>query len=165
VGASALGGGRRLRLLPIALALVAAGTAGFLFAQWASRPTAALPGAAPPPPSLAPPSAPPATYAAPYVPAAPPAQTAAPASEPAAPRRPVPAPIAAAETAAATAGTQAVETTFQLQAVTQQDGQPVAIVNGQLVHVGDMVEGARVLRIDADSVEVEKDGRRFVIGF
>ena len=58
-----------------------------------------------------------------------------------------------------------VQPTFMLQAVTEQDGHPVAIVNGQLVRVGDTIEGAEVVRIDAQAVELTKDGRRIVVSF
>jgi hypothetical protein len=75
------------------------------------------------------------------------------------------APLARPAAAPTAAPVAPVETTYTLQAVTEQDGQPVAIVNGQLVRVGDVVEGAHVLRIDAEAVQLEKDGRRIVIGF
>ncbi len=40
-----------------------------------------------------------------------------------------------------------------------------ALINDELVHVGDVIEGARVLAIDsADSVRVEYKGRVYVIG-
>jgi hypothetical protein len=168
VGSSAWGAGRRLRLVPVLLALAGAGTAGFLFAQWASRRAPAVP-SADPLPSVPPRTAPPATYAAPYVPplAAGPSTT-APARTSAAPlegtaraaERPAVAPSAPAALAPTPAPPE-----FTLQAVTQQDGRPVAIVNGQLVRVGDVLQGARILRIEAEEVEIEVDGRRIVLGF
>jgi hypothetical protein len=177
VGASGWGASRRARMLPIAAALGAAGLAGFVFAQWAQRPrvepvrTAPIPSAVPAasvaPSSVAPPTAPPSTYVAPYPPAVarggPPPATAPRTAErrdPATASPPTPAVAAAAAAAAAP-----VEPTFTLQAVTEQNGQPVAIVNGQLVRVGDTVEGAQVLRIDAQAVELEKGGRRIVVSF
>jgi hypothetical protein len=39
----------------------------------------------------------------------------------------------------------------------------VAVINGSLVGVGDLVAGYRVLRIDGDQVEVERDGRTVVL--
>ena len=183
VGASAWGAGRRLRPLPIVVALAGAGVAGYLVAQWASRPKAEPPVAvaatAPPPSVAAPRTVPPPTYAAPspstYEPTAARAPVPDAARQPSAPAvqpRPAPAqaePAAARPARVAAAPTEvpapAVETTYTLQAVTAQDGQPVAIVNGQLVRVGDVIEGARVLRIDADAVELEKDGRRIVVSF
>lgn len=147
--------------MPVALALAAAGVAGFLVAQWASRP-AAVPIAAPPS-TVAPLTLP--TYApAPYVSAAPPARASVPVSETVALPRTVPSPAPRGEPAPVQAEGPPVGT-FALQAVTEQDGQPVAIVNGQLVRVGDVVEGARVLRITPETVEIEKDGRRIVLGF
>jgi hypothetical protein len=181
VGASGWGAGRRAHVVPIAAALGAAGLAGFLFAQWAQRPKvetasgAGTPSASHPAPaataasasvapaSVPPPTAPPATYLAPSLPAvrvaAPPAppSSVAPRAEP---RTAGPPPTqAAAEPPAA------VAPTFTLQAVTERDGQPVAIVNGQLVRVGDTVEGAEVVRINSQEVELRKDGRRIVVSF
>jgi hypothetical protein len=49
--------------------------------------------------------------------------------------------------------------------VADQEGHPVAIVNGQLVRVGDLVDGARVVRIDPERVELEQAGRRLVLTF
>ena len=170
VGASGWTGSRRARALPIAAALAAAGVAGFLFAQWAQRPRVETAASATPAPApnvgRVAPTAPPATYAAPTLaavvreaaPPPAPSRTAAPAPAAAGPRAtlaPVPEALAPAP----------VEPTFALQAVTEQDGQPVAIVNGQLVRVGDMIEGAQVVRIDAQMVELTKDGRRFVVSF
>lgn len=178
VGASGWGAGRRLHVLPIAAALGAAGLAGFLVAQWAQRPKvetasgASTPSASHPvpaataastslaPASVPPPAAPPATYLAPSLPAV---RTAAPAAAPpisTQPRSAVPQPTPAAAEAPG-----AVQPTYTLNAVTEQGGQPVAIVNGQLVRVGDMVEGAEVVRIGAQEVELTKDGRRIVVSF
>lgn len=177
MGASAWDAGRRLRIVPVVLALAAAGVAGFLFAQWASRPkplaatsvanVPSAPSETPAPPTVAARTLPPATYAAPYVPPAGSAQAAAPAARPrsSAPVEPAAEPRARSAAAPTPAPLAPVVPTFTLQAVTQQDGQPVAIVNGQLVRVGDLVEGARVVRIDADAVELDRDGRRIVIGF
>lgn len=44
--------------------------------------------------------------------------------------------------------------TLILQAVSERDSHPVAVINDQLVKEGDLIEGARVLRIHPDSVEV-----------
>ena len=43
----------------------------------------------------------------------------------------------------------------QLNAISQQDGQPVAVIDGRLVREGDSVDGVRVLRIGETEVEVE----------
>lgn len=184
MGASGWGGARRVGVLPIALALGLAGLVGFGIARWAARPVAKEPAVASeprpaparsaPPSTFAPPDAaslPPATAPAPTIPSAaatsaPPARTdpsrAAASSAPGTaqprtatdPRAPVPVPPALVP-----------ETNYALQAVTEQDGQPVAIVNGQLVRVGDVLEGARILRIEPEAVEIEKNGRRIVLSF
>lgn len=52
-----------------------------------------------------------------------------------------------------------------LQAVTERDGQPLAIVNGRLVREGDSFDGIRILRIHPSEIEVEVRGRRRTIGF
>ncbi len=41
-----------------------------------------------------------------------------------------------------------------LQAISERDSRPVAVINDQLVREGDLFEGARVLRIGAESVDV-----------
>lgn len=52
-----------------------------------------------------------------------------------------------------------------LQAVTERDGRPLAIVNGRLVREGDAFDGIRILRIGAAEIEVEVGGRRRTVGF
>lgn len=54
---------------------------------------------------------------------------------------------------------------LQLQAISAQEGQPVAVVNGRLVREGDSFDGVRILRIGADEVEIETQGRRRVLRF
>jgi hypothetical protein len=54
---------------------------------------------------------------------------------------------------------------LHLEAISAQDGEPVAVINGRLVRKGDMIEGALVLWIGADGVEIEVDGKRRVLGF
>lgn len=54
---------------------------------------------------------------------------------------------------------------IELQAITQRDGRPIAIVNGRLVREGDSFDGIRVLRIGAAEIEVEVKGQRRTIGF
>jgi hypothetical protein len=54
---------------------------------------------------------------------------------------------------------------LRLQAVSERDGQPIAIVNDHLVRVGDEVEGMRVLAIRATEVDVEIKGRRITLAF
>jgi hypothetical protein len=52
-----------------------------------------------------------------------------------------------------------------LQAISQRDGQPVALLSDRLVREGDSFDGIRVLRIGDEEVEVEVDGERRVIRF
>ena len=150
--------GRRLQVPALLLLLAAAGGGGFVIAR-ATRP-------APPvaPPTTAAPTAAPVTVRqlappAPLPPESPASAVSAlpRAVEPLAPAAPAATPEAAATPKAAPA--------FALEAVADQDGHPVAIVNGQLVRVGDLVDGARVLRIDPEEVELEQDGRRLVLKF
>lgn len=54
---------------------------------------------------------------------------------------------------------------LRLQAVSERDGQPIAIVNDRLVRVGDEVEGMRVLAIRATEVDVEIKGHRTTLRF
>lgn len=53
----------------------------------------------------------------------------------------------------------------QLNAISQQDGTPVAVIDGRLVREGDSVGNVRVLRIGETEVEVEVDGRRRTLRF
>jgi hypothetical protein len=177
-------------LVPIVLAVAVAGLVGFGIARWAARPVptgsgTVEPGASVTSPTALPPAAPaaPITFAPSVVqdtqPAsapAPPATSAAPAGTESARAGALPAPARPSERSAregqpagrapaAVEPATPVEPAYALQAVTEQDGQPVAIVNGQLVRVGDVLEGGRIVRIQADAVEIEKDGRRIVLGF
>jgi hypothetical protein len=54
---------------------------------------------------------------------------------------------------------------LQLQAITERDGQPVAMVSGRLVREGDSFDGVRILKIGPTEVEIEVDGRRRVLRF
>jgi hypothetical protein len=71
---------------------------------------------------------------------------------PAAPVRPAPSPAQAASE-------------FRLNAITVQDGHPVAVLNDRIVREGDSFEGVRVLRIGETEVEIEVKGERRVIRF
>jgi len=152
--------GRRLHVPALLLLLAAAAGGGFLIARALrpapplATPTTTAPTPAPAPVTvrqLAPPAPLPPETVAPAVSGLPRA------ADPPAARAPVPTPEAAAPPKAAPE--------FALQAVADQDGHPVAIVNGQLVRVGDLVDGARVLRIDPEEVELEQGGRRLVLTF
>lgn len=50
-----------------------------------------------------------------------------------------------------------------LQGTSVIDGSPVAVINGQRVFEGDVIEGARVVRIDERAVELELDGQHFTL--
>jgi hypothetical protein len=53
----------------------------------------------------------------------------------------------------------------RLQAISERDGQPIAIINDHLVRVGDEVDGIRVIAIRVDEVDVEVRGRRTTLRF
>jgi hypothetical protein len=55
--------------------------------------------------------------------------------------------------------------TLRLNAISQRDGRPVALINDRLVFEGDSFDGFKVLRIGEAEVEVEVHGRRRVLRF
>ena len=64
--------------------------------------------------------------------------------------------------------TEAVESdgtipSLVLQGTSVVDGNPVAVISDQRVFEGDLIEGARVLRIGEREVELELEGKRFVL--
>jgi hypothetical protein len=55
---------------------------------------------------------------------------------------------------------------FRLSAIGDHEGEPIAVINDRVVHVGDAVSGARIVAIDVAHVELElSDGRRQIVGF
>ena len=54
---------------------------------------------------------------------------------------------------------------LRLNAISQRDGRPVALINDRLVFEGDGFEGVKVLRIGEAEVEVEVRGQRRVLRF
>ncbi len=54
---------------------------------------------------------------------------------------------------------------LRLNAISQKDGQPVAVVNDRLVHEGDVFDGIRVIRIGETEVEVEVRGQHRILTF
>ena len=54
---------------------------------------------------------------------------------------------------------------LSLEAISVINGRPAASINGRRVAPGDVIEGARVIRILEHQVELEYQGRRFAIGF
>jgi hypothetical protein len=91
--------------------------------------------------------------------ASPPASPALLATPPA--LRPAPAPLAANRPPA----TDSPSVELRLNAISRQDGQPVAILNDRLVREGDVFDGIRVLRIGETEVEVEVQGARRIVRF
>lgn len=59
----------------------------------------------------------------------------------------------------------APEVELRLNAISAQDGRPVAILNDRLVREGDVFDGIRVLRIGEAEVEVEVRGRKLIVRF
>lgn len=49
---------------------------------------------------------------------------------------------------------------LRLNAISEQDGRPIALIDGRLVREGDRFGDVHVLRIGADEVEIEQRGRR-----
>jgi hypothetical protein len=91
-----------------------------------------------------------------------------PATEPAEvePAEPAPEPEegVAAEAAADPAATPE-EAPLRLQAIAERDGQPVAVVNGQVVRVGDRIGASTVVRIGAAEIELDTGGLRRILRF
>ena len=52
-----------------------------------------------------------------------------------------------------------------LQAISERDGKPIAVLSGRVVHEGDRFDGVTVVRIGADQVEIEVRGRRRTLHF
>jgi hypothetical protein len=89
-----------------------------------------------------------------------PAPAAPPASATADPAEDVPVEAAAPATGGARSPDELV-----LQAISEREGRPVALVNDRLVREGDSFDGVTVVRIGASEVEVEVRGRRRVLRF
>ena len=53
----------------------------------------------------------------------------------------------------------------RLQAISEQDGRPVAVIDERIMREGDELGGVKVLRIGADEVEIEHQGRRRILRF
>ena len=52
-----------------------------------------------------------------------------------------------------------------LQAISERDGKPIAVLNSRVVHEGDHFDGVTVVRIGTDEVEIEERGHRRVLRF
>lgn len=83
------------------------------------------------------------------------------------PRSSAPRPRSAATPAPVNAGADAPapRRVLLLNAISEQDGVPIAVVNDRVVREGDRFDGIRVLRIGATEVEVEVDGARRILRF
>lgn len=53
--------------------------------------------------------------------------------------------------------------TFQLQSLLLSDQRQVAVINGQSVTIGDSIDDARVVSIDAGRVELARNGERLIL--
>jgi hypothetical protein len=80
---------------------------------------------------------------------------------------PPPAEHAARTRPAPTASVTPMVEPFALQAVTEQDGVPVALINQRVLRVGEGFDGMRVLRISPTEVEIEIEasGKRKTLVF
>ena len=54
---------------------------------------------------------------------------------------------------------------FRLTAISERDGEPIALLNDRLVREGDSFDGLRILSIGEPEIEIEVDGQRQTIGF
>ena len=52
-----------------------------------------------------------------------------------------------------------------LEAISERDGKPIAVLNSRVVHEGDHFDGVTVVRIGVDEVEIEVQGRRRTLRF
>jgi hypothetical protein len=89
-------------------------------------------------------------------------------TETAAPPAPEPdadAPVEDTAEAAPAPPAAAADQPLRLEAITERDGQPVAVVSGQVVRVGDQIGAATIVRIGVAEIEIETAGRRRIIRF
>ena len=133
----------------------------------AGAPAAPTTYAAPIPPArsaIAPLAVPPP--AAPLRSRSPEARTPSASDEPPPPEEDAPiAPVSEAATPSAHKPVAPAQADLRLNAISQQDGRPVAILNDRLVREGDVFDGVRVVRIGEDEVEVEIAGKRRIVRF
>ena len=72
---------------------------------------------------------------------------------------------AAVATGAGDPPTSPPQPAFRLTAISERDGEPIALLNDRLVREGDRFGDLRVLRIGETEVEIEVNGERRTIGF
>ncbi|HET7295328.1 MAG TPA: hypothetical protein VFM88_23115 [Vicinamibacteria bacterium] len=78
---------------------------------------------------------------------------------------PPPAPPLVAATPVAPSPSPAATPGLVLQAITVQDGRPVALISDRLLREGDEIEGVRIVRIGEAEVEIERGGERSFLRF
>jgi hypothetical protein len=145
---------------PLVLALAGIGLLALVaFALWprdhGARPaTAPARSDSPPAPAPTPAAVPPSTTPAPASAAAPPERG----------RLAVP-PAAAGTPPQPAAGAPMTTDDLRLNAISQRDGRPLALINDRLVFEGDSFDGVKILRIGEAEVEVEVRGKRRVLRF
>jgi hypothetical protein len=54
---------------------------------------------------------------------------------------------------------------FVLQAITERDGRPLAMINDRMLREGDEIDGARLVKIGDTFVEIDYQGRRTTLHF
>jgi hypothetical protein len=110
----------------------------------------------------------PSTLAAPTAASVAPATVAVP---PVTPPPPVDRPVRLPDTTLARSAPMKPETNappdagLQLQAIGERDGRPVAVISSRVVREGDHYDGVTIVRIGADEVEIEVQGRRRTLRF
>jgi hypothetical protein len=183
-------GARTRSFRPLAVALATIGLVALLaFALW-PRDRGARPATAPARSDSSPAPAPtPSAVALPPAAVVPPSTIAPPASAAAPPeRRRLAVPPAGRDEGAVAQGAAAPEKTpaqedapvaaplpppsrapapddLRLNAISQRDGRPMALINDRLVFEGDSFDGVKILRIGEAEVEVEVRGKRRVLRF
>jgi hypothetical protein len=161
------GGTRRRTLVAVALMF---GAAILGLAVWATTRTSGrveATAAGLPPSTVANPAVREVTTPAlrPAVPVPPPPREARAPLSTAPPPEPTAPPDLAAPATVRTASAAPKPTELRLQAISQRDGRPIALLNDRLVREGESFDGVLIVAIRADEVEVEVDGRRKVLKF
>lgn len=77
----------------------------------------------------------------------------------------VPTPVPRAEPGPAQPVMPTAEPRFVLQAISERDGRPVALISDRLMREGDEWQGARLVRIGEAEVELEIAGQRVTLRF
>jgi len=161
---------RPRRWLPAALVVATGIAAGLaIVLAWRARGTEDTPRRASVPTTVAAAAPAPAATLAPVAAPAP-ADALAAGPPTALPRRPAPAAGARIEAPAARAtpppaAAAEAGSGLQLQAISERDGKPIAVLNNRVVHEGDHFEGVTIVRIGVDQVEIEVQGRRRTLRF